>query len=86
MLSRVLRILALALCLAFGLVAGAHADGVTRIRLDYASYNPVSLVLKNRGLMEAEFAKDNIAIEWVASAGSNVTAQPGSSTVAPRST
>ena len=50
---------------------GARADTVSKLRLDYASYNPVSLVLKDKGLMEAEFAKDNIAIEWVQSAGSN---------------
>ena len=42
-----------------------RADQVTKLRLDFASYNPVSLVIKDKGLMEAEFAKDNIAIEWV---------------------
>ena len=72
MLPDFLRMLAFALGLALTLTTGVRADGVTRIRLDYASYNPVSLVLKNKGLMEAEFAKDNIAIEWVESAGSNI--------------
>lgn len=44
---------------------------MSKLRIDYASYNPVSLALKDQGLLEAEFAKDNIAIEWVQSAGSN---------------
>jgi sulfonate transport system substrate-binding protein len=49
----------------------AQAEPVTKLRIDYASYNPVSLVLREQGMVEAEFAKDGIAIEWVASAGSN---------------
>jgi len=49
----------------------SKGEPVGKLRLDYASYNPVSLVLKDKGLLEAEFARDNIAIEWVPSAGSN---------------
>ncbi|ARP98726.1 aliphatic sulfonate ABC transporter substrate-binding protein [Pseudorhodoplanes sinuspersici] len=41
------------------------------IRIDWATYNPVSLVLKDKGLLEKEFAKDGITIRWVQSAGSN---------------
>ena len=41
------------------------------IRIDWATYNPVSLVLKEKGLLEKEFAKDGITIGWVQSAGSN---------------
>jgi sulfonate transport system substrate-binding protein len=41
------------------------------IRIDWATYNPVSLVLKDKGLLEKEFAKDGISIRWVQSAGSN---------------
>ncbi len=41
------------------------------IRIDFATYNPVSLVLKEQGLLEKEFAKDGITIRWVQSAGSN---------------
>jgi sulfonate transport system substrate-binding protein len=47
------------------------ADALKEIRLDWATYNPVSMVLKQRGLLEKEFAKDGIAIVWVQSAGSN---------------
>jgi sulfonate transport system substrate-binding protein len=41
------------------------------IRIDWATYNPVSLVLKDQGLLEEAFAKDGIGIRWVQSAGSN---------------
>ena len=41
------------------------------IRIDWATYNPVSMVLKEQGLLEKEFAKDGIGVRWVQSAGSN---------------
>src|SRR5215207_7025330 len=44
---------------------------VKEIRLDFATYNPVSLVLKEKGLLEKEFAKDGIGIRWVQTLGSN---------------
>jgi sulfonate transport system substrate-binding protein len=47
------------------------AEAPTEIRIDWATYNPVSMVLKQRGLLEKEFAKDGISIVWVQSAGSN---------------
>jgi sulfonate transport system substrate-binding protein len=47
------------------------ADALKEIRLDWATYNPVSMILKQRGLLEKEFAKDGISIVWVQSAGSN---------------
>ena len=43
----------------------------SEIRIDWATYNPVSLVLKDQGLLEKEFAVDKIGIRWVFSAGSN---------------
>ena len=46
-------------------------DKPKEIRIDWATYNPVSLVLKEQGLLEKEFAKDGITIRWVQSAGSN---------------
>ncbi|WP_082453323.1 aliphatic sulfonate ABC transporter substrate-binding protein [Rhizobium sp. Leaf262] len=56
-----------------GLVALGHAQAadISEIRIDWATYNPVSLVLKNDGLLEKEFEKDGIKITWVQSAGSN---------------
>jgi sulfonate transport system substrate-binding protein len=47
------------------------ADTLKEIRIDWATYNPVSLVLKQQGLLEKEFAKDGISVVWVQSAGSN---------------
>lgn len=42
-----------------------------RIALDYAYYNPVGLVLKEKGWLEQAFAKDGIDIRWTLSQGSN---------------
>ena len=55
------------------LVPGAAlaADPVKEIRVDWATYNPVSMVMKDKGLLEKEFEKDGIKIRWVQSAGSN---------------
>ena len=51
--------------------AAFAADALKEIHIDWATYNPVSLVLKQKGLLEKEFAKDGISIVWVQSAGSN---------------
>jgi sulfonate transport system substrate-binding protein len=47
------------------------ADKPKDIRIDWATYNPVSMVLKDKGLLEKEFAKDGIGIVWVQTLGSN---------------
>jgi sulfonate transport system substrate-binding protein len=52
------------------LVASA-AERLTTIDIDWATYNPVSMLLKNKGLLEQEFAKDGVAIRWVQTLGSN---------------
>jgi sulfonate transport system substrate-binding protein len=41
------------------------ADKPKEIRIDWATYNPVSILLKNKGLLEKEFAKDGISVFWV---------------------
>ena len=51
--------------------AAFAADALKEIRIDWATYNPVSMVLKQKGLLEKEFAKDGISVVWVQSAGSN---------------
>src|SRR6202165_5306788 len=51
--------------------AALAADALKEIHLDWATYNPVSMILKQKGLLEKEFAKDGISIVWVLSAGSN---------------
>src|SRR5690348_18198408 len=63
-----LAFLSMALCLPQG---GTAAEAIKEIHIDWATYNPVSMVLKQRGLLEKEFAKDGISIVWVQSAGSN---------------
>lgn len=58
----------LALAVPFG---AAQAQAPKEIVIDWATYNPVSLVLKDQKLLEKEFEKDGITIRWVQSAGSN---------------
>ncbi len=48
-----------------------RAAAPTEINIDWATYNPVSVVLRQQGLLEAEFAKSGMTIRWVQSAGSN---------------
>jgi sulfonate transport system substrate-binding protein len=50
--------------------AGAAAKP-REIRLDYAYYSPLSLVIKQKGWAEEAFKADNIPVKWVQSAGSN---------------
>ena len=49
----------------------ARAAAPDEINIDWATYNPVSIVLKQQGLLEQEFAKDKIGVRWVQSLGSN---------------
>jgi sulfonate transport system substrate-binding protein len=49
----------------------ATASKPTEIRLDYAYYNPSSLVLRRFGWLEEELKADGISVKWVLSAGSN---------------
>lgn len=66
---------ALGLALGLGLTAAPQAVKAAEkpdvITVDYAYYNPVALVLKNKGWLEEEFAKDDIEIRWLLSLGSN---------------
>jgi sulfonate transport system substrate-binding protein len=52
-------------------VLARAADKPSEIRIDWATYNPVSMVLREQGLLEKEFAKDDIAVRWVQTLGSN---------------
>ncbi len=75
MMTRAHRFLpALALAAILSLLAplvGAQQKPPGEIRLDYATYNPVSLVLKQKGWLEEEFKGDGLKITWLFSAGSN---------------
>ncbi len=59
-----------AFAIAFAFPAPANANP-RELRIDFATYNPLSLVLRERKLLEAEFEKDGIAIRWVQTHGSN---------------
>ena len=51
-------------------IAAVGADtGLTELRIDYATYSPPSLVLKQQGWVEQAFP--GVAIKWVYSAGSS---------------
>jgi sulfonate transport system substrate-binding protein len=47
------------------------AQAPKEIRVDFATYNPVSLVLKERGILDKALAAEGIAVRWIQSAGSN---------------
>lgn len=68
---RFLPALALAAILSLAPRVGAQQKVPGEIRLDYATYNPVSLVLKQKGWLEEEFRGDGVKITWLFSAGSN---------------
>lgn len=70
-MNSITRRLALAFIAAAGLAAPAFAQAPKEIRLDYATYNPVSLLLKERGTLEKALEADGIKVRWVFSAGSN---------------
>ena len=61
----------LLLAAAFATVAAPAFAQVKELRIDYATYNPVSLVLKDKGILEQALAKDGITVRWVQSLGSN---------------
>lgn len=67
--ARSLRITAALAVLA--LAACAKTDKPETIRLDYATYNPVGLLLREKGFLEQDLGKDGIKVEWVKSLGSN---------------
>jgi sulfonate transport system substrate-binding protein len=65
--------------LIFVLIVAGLATGCSRktsvkpttIRLDYAYYNPVSLVLRDKKFLEQDLTSDGISLEWTQSLGSN---------------
>ncbi|MBV9066456.1 MAG: ABC transporter substrate-binding protein, partial [Methylobacteriaceae bacterium] len=54
----------------FAMPAVARA-APSEIRLDFATYNPLSLVLKEKGLVEKALAPERINVRWVQTLGSN---------------
>src|ERR671913_1453372 len=64
-------LLAASVATSLTLAASNAIAQVKELRLDFATYNPVSLVLKDKGILERELAKDGITVRWVQSLGSN---------------
>jgi sulfonate transport system substrate-binding protein len=51
--------------------AGAPGGDAVTLRLDYAYYNPASLVLREQKWLETDLAAKNVTVSWQLSAGSN---------------
>ena len=47
------------------------AEKPVELRLDYATYNPSSLVLRKFGWLDQDLKTDGVSVRWVFSAGSN---------------
>jgi sulfonate transport system substrate-binding protein len=54
-----------------GCRTGQSANKPASVRLDYAYYNPSSLVMRKFGWLEEDLKPDGVKVEWVLSAGSN---------------
>lgn len=77
LLTATLAVAAMALsgCVAGEGPSGGQTDGGSEwssqtLTLDFATYNPLSLIIKDQGWLEAELGGD-VAVTWVQSAGSN---------------
>src|SRR5262245_22779647 len=65
------RILLAAALSAVASVSANAADKPKEVRVDWATYNPVSMLLKEKGYLERELAKDNVAVRWVQTVSSS---------------
>ena len=54
-----------------GASASSGAANGGTLNIDFATYNPLSLIIKNQGWLEAELAEQGVTVNWVQSAGSN---------------
>ena len=50
---------------------GSSAGGAKTLTVDFATYNPLSLVIKDQGWLEKDLADQGVTVTWVQSAGSN---------------
>ena len=60
-----------AAALATALPRTAAAAALDRVGVDYAYYNPPSLILKSKGWLDEALAKQGTKVDWVLSLGSN---------------
>ncbi|MHA7275478.1 aliphatic sulfonate ABC transporter substrate-binding protein [Arthrobacter sp. Hz1] len=58
-----------------GCMAGEDAEFAGpvggELNIDFATYNPLSLIIKEQGWLEDELAAEKITVNWIQSAGSN---------------
>lgn len=73
---------AAALTLASSALAGcaseadaSGSDGGPELAIDFATYNPLSLVIKDQGWLEDELKDEGVGVKWVESTGSNIANQ-----------
>ncbi len=59
------------LAVAFAAPAMAAEEKLDELHLDYAYYNPVALLMKDKGILENEVKAQGISVKWVLSLGSN---------------
>jgi sulfonate transport system substrate-binding protein len=71
-LNRLLALVALGTIAVFPAAAPASAQSkLVELRIDWATYNPLSIVIRDQGLLEKEFARDGTKVRWVQTLGSN---------------
>lgn len=74
-LTKSVAALSVALFALTGCVAGESATSDSSdnkvLKLDFAYWNPLSLVIKDQGWLEEELAADGYSVEWILSAGSS---------------
>ena len=63
--------LAIAGVLALSGCASSSDEALDKLSLDYAYWNPLSLVIKDQGWLETELADEGIEVEWIHSLGSS---------------
>ncbi|MFC4397596.1 aliphatic sulfonate ABC transporter substrate-binding protein [Arthrobacter sedimenti] len=51
--------------------AAGNSKGGGTLNIDFATYNPLSLVIKKQGWLEASLKEQGVTVNWVQSAGSN---------------
>jgi sulfonate transport system substrate-binding protein len=72
--SRLAAFLALCALVVVAVLASSCRKPANRpevVHIDFAYYNPISLLLKDKGWLEQDLMKDGIRVDWTQSAGSN---------------
>ena len=58
-------------CVLQGEATAGPVNGPDTLSIDYATYNPLSLVIRHQGWLEETLAPRGVRVNWVFSAGSN---------------